>query len=134
MMLTLLLHARIIKRQINVCHVRNWNVVDGCWLYFSFITVVVYKQKEHPLRTSLSWGGWSYHNVDMGERVKVNKDIPKTQNLFNLSWLFPPTHYLFIFKIYRVWEGDHQGSRVENSGMLCWILLVKIISFRKTRF
>lgn len=31
----------------------------------------------------LAQGGGGYHSGDMGEEVKVNKDIPETQTFFN---------------------------------------------------
>jgi len=40
--------------------------------------------------------GRGYHNGDMDEGVKVNKDILKTYNFFKKNFVFlPPTPYFF---------------------------------------
>ena len=59
-----------------------------------------------------AWGG--YHNGaygDTGRRVKVNNDIPKTQNFFTVikTYFFCHPHPIY-FKMYRVRGCDHHGK------------------------
>jgi|SRR6218665_571068 len=95
--------------QLKIGHYRRLTDVV---IYFTNITRTISLQslhllREHPLRTPRTRGGATTMGTWGG--VKVNKDIPKTQNFLKLKLAFSATHALFIFE-------------------MCWILLIKTIS------